>query len=227
MRRQGSHAPGKSSPWMPSKQSAGAAGGFLETVGVVPGAVSGAALGGAVFWPFPRCCDRWGSRWCLRLVGRQQSQGGFGLRSPEEMSPELHPMRSGASPSAGPWALGVPYGAVATGFPPAPRRSGNCSTGSSSPRGGAPVRFGLTEVDGTQRRQCRSAAEGLFPGNVGADGRRTRRWRGQPGETGSRCRRVHMELRPATPCNRCPLGRTTASANCWPTSPPRPARIWT
>src|SRR5574343_403732 len=63
----------------------GAAGGFLETVGVVPGAVGGAVAGppGAVIGGVAGGAYGW---W----AGNKAKEG-FGLRSPEEMSPELRP----------------------------------------------------------------------------------------------------------------------------------------
>ena len=147
----------------------GLAGGFLETVGVVPGAVGGAALGGAVAGP-PGAVVGGVAGGAYGWWAGTKAKEGFGLRSPEEMSPELRPYAFGGESfggSAG--ALGMPYGAVATGF-----RFGTSEVGKlfnriieSAKR--APVRFGL--VEGSMALSAASAAataEGLFPGNVGA-----------------------------------------------------------
>ena len=59
--------------------------------------------------------------WWAGNKGKQ----GFGLHSPEEMSPELHPTPLGQSfRRVHGSALGVPYGAVAAGFPLRHFRSG-------------------------------------------------------------------------------------------------------
>jgi len=147
----------------------GLAGGFLETVGVVPGAVGGAALGGAVAGP-PGAVVGGVAGGAYGWWAGTKAREGFGLRSPDEMSPELRPYAFGGESfggSAG--ALGMPYGAVATGF-----RFGTSEVGKlfnqiieSAKR--APVRFGL--VEGSMALSAASAAataEGLFPGNVGA-----------------------------------------------------------
>lgn len=147
----------------------GAAGGFLETVGVVPGAVGGAALGGAVAGP-PGAALGGIAGGAYGWWAGNKAKEGFGLRSPEEMSPELRPYAFGGESFGGSMgALGVPYGAVATGF-----RFGTSEVGKlfnriieSAKR--APVRFGL--VEGSMAVSAASAAataEGLFPGNVGA-----------------------------------------------------------
>lgn len=147
----------------------GAAGGFLETVGVVPGAVGGAALGGAVAGP-PGAVIGGVAGGAYGWWAGNKAKEGFGLRSPEEMSPELRPYAFGGESFGGSMgALGVPYGAVATGF-----RFGTSEVGKlfnriieSAKR--APVRFGL--VEGSMAVSAASAAgsaEALFPGNVGA-----------------------------------------------------------
>ena len=153
----------------------GAAGGFLETVGVVPGVVGGVAIGTEVapfFGPFAPAAPVVGGigggvyGW---WAGNKAKQG-FGLRSPEEMSPELRPYAFGGESFGGSMgALGVPYGAVATGF-----RFGTSEVGKlfnriieSAKR--APVKFGF--VEGSMALSAASAAataESLFPGNVGA-----------------------------------------------------------
>ena len=100
----------------------GAAGGFLETVGVVPGAVGGAAIGTAVapfFGPFAPAAPVVGGigGGVYGWWAGNKAKEGFGLRSPEEMSPELRPYAFGGESFGGSMgALGVPYGAVATGF---------------------------------------------------------------------------------------------------------------
>src|SRR5574343_1507290 len=152
----------------------GAAGGFLETVGAVPGVVGGTAIGTAVapfFGPFAPAAPVVGGigggvyGW---WAGNKAKQG-FGLRSPEEMSPELRPYAFGGESFGGSMgALGVPYGAVATGF-----RFGTSEVGKlfnriieSAKR--APVRFGLTEVAmASSAASAAGSAEALFPGNVG------------------------------------------------------------
>jgi len=147
----------------------GAAGGFLETVGVVPGAVGGAALGGAVAGP-PGAVVGGVAGGAYGWWAGNKAKEGFGLRSPEEMSPELRPYAFGGESFGGSVGeLGMPYGAVATGF-----RFGTSEVGKlfnriieSAKR--APVRFGL--VEGSMALSAASAAataEGLFPGNVGA-----------------------------------------------------------
>ncbi len=147
----------------------GAAGGFLETVGVVPGAVGGAALGGAVGGP-PGAAIGGLAGGAYGWWAGNKAKEGFGLRSPDEMSPELRPYAFGGESFGGSMgALGVPYGAVATGF-----RFGTSEVGKlfnriieSAKR--APVRFGF--VEGSMALSAASAAataEGLFPGNVGA-----------------------------------------------------------
>lgn len=146
----------------------GAAGGFLETVGVVPGVVGGAAMGGAVAGPPGAVVGGLAGGAYGWWAGNKAKQG-FGLRSPEEMSPELRPYAFGGESFGGSvGALGVPYGAVATGF-----RFGTSEVGKlfnriieSAKR--APVRFGF--VEGSMALSAASAAataEGLFPGNVG------------------------------------------------------------
>jgi len=153
----------------------GAAGGFLETVGVVPGAVGGAAIGNAVapfFGPFAPAAPVVGGigGGVYGWWAGNKAKEGFGLRSPEEMSPELRPYAFGGESFGGSMgALGVPYGAVASGF-----RFGTSEVGKlfnriieSAKR--APVKFGL--VEGSMALSGATAAaysEGLFPGNVGA-----------------------------------------------------------
>lgn len=146
----------------------GAAGGFLETVGVVPGAVGGAALGGAVAGP-PGAVIGGVAGGAYGWWAGNKAKEGFGLRSPEEMSPELRPYAFGGESFGGSMgALGVPYGAVATGF-----RFGTSEVGKlfnriieSAKR--APVRFGLTEVAmASSAASAAGSAEALFPGNVG------------------------------------------------------------
>ena len=66
-------------------------------------------------------------------------------------------------------ALGVPYGAVATGFRFGTSEVGKLFNQISESVRRAPVRFGL--VEGSMALSAASAAataEGLFPGNVGA-----------------------------------------------------------
>lgn len=147
----------------------GAAGGFLETVGVVPGAVGGAALGGAVAGP-PGAVVGGVAGGAYGWWAGNKAKEGFGLRSPDEMSPELRPYAFGGESFGGSvGALGMPYGAVATGF-----RFGTSEVGKLFNRifetaKRAPVRFGL--VEGSMALSAASAAataEGLFPGNVGA-----------------------------------------------------------
>mgnify|MGYP000964751722 FL=1 len=147
----------------------GIAGGFLETVGVVPGAVGGAALGGAVAGP-PGAVVGGVAGGAYGWWAGNKAKEGFGLRSPEEMSPELRPYTFGGESFGGSMgALGVPYGAVATGF-----RFGTSEVGKlfnriieSAKR--APVRFGLVEGSmATSAATAAATAEGLFPGNVGA-----------------------------------------------------------
>jgi len=153
----------------------GAAGGFLETVGVVPGVVGGAAIGTAVapfFGPFAPAAPVVGGigGGVYGWWAGNKAKEGFGLRSPDEMSPELRPYAFGGESFGGSMgALGVPYGAVATGF-----RFGTSEVGKLFNRiietaKRAPVRFGL--VEGSMALSAASAAataEDLFPGNVGA-----------------------------------------------------------
>ena len=147
----------------------GVAGGFLETVGVVPGVVVGATLGGAVAGPPGAVVGGLAGGAYGWWAGNKAKQG-FGLRSPEEMSPELRPYAFGGESFGGSMgALGVPYGAVATGF-----RFGTSEVGKlfnriieSAKR--TPVRFGIVEGSmALSGATAAATAESLFPGNVGA-----------------------------------------------------------
>ena len=153
----------------------GAAGGFLETVGVVPGAVGGAAIGTAVapfFGPFAPAAPVVGGigGGVYGWWAGNKAKKGFGLRSPEEMSPELRPYAFGGESFGGSMgALGVPYGAVATGFRFGTSEVGKLFNRISESVRRAPVRFGLVEGSmALSGATAAATAEHLFPGNVGA-----------------------------------------------------------
>ena len=153
----------------------GVAGGFLETVGVVPGVVGGAAIVTAVapfFGPFAPAAPVVGGigGGVYGWWAGNKAKEGFGLRSPEEMSPELRPYAFGGESFGGSMgALGVPYGAVATGFRFGTSEVGKLFNRISESVRRAPVRFGLVEGSmALSGATAAATAEDLFPGNVGA-----------------------------------------------------------
>lgn len=147
----------------------GLAGGALESVGVVPGAVGGAMLGGAV-GNLPGAVLGGLGGAAYGMWAGSTARKGLGLRSPEEMPQEVRKygvLGESFGGSAG--ALGTPYGAAATGFRLSESVAGKLLNRMIDSAKAMPIRFGLVEASqAASSAGAAMSAESLFPGKVGA-----------------------------------------------------------
>lgn len=153
----------------------GVAGGALRTVGVVPGAIGGAALGTAVA-PFlgpaapagPFIGGLAGAAYGM-WAGDTAAEG-LGLRPPEQMREEVRKYGVlGESFGGSMGALGFPYGAVATGFRLGESVAGKLLNKIIDSAKSSPWKFLATEASmASSAAGAAMSAESLFPGNVGA-----------------------------------------------------------
>jgi len=145
-------------------------GGAVETIGVVPAMIGGATAGAAVGNVPGAVIGGLGGGAYAMWAGAKAREG-LGLRTPEQMRPEVRPWAVGGESLGGAvGAAGFPYAAAATGF----RVLGESVAGKLLNRmidsaKAMPVRFGLTEgAMATSAATAAATAESLFPGNVGA-----------------------------------------------------------
>ena len=146
----------------------GMAGGALESVGVIPGAVGGAMLGAAV-GNLPGAVIGGLAGAGYGMWAGSTARKGLGLRTPEEMPQEVRKYGVlGESFGGSMGALGMPYGAAMTGFRLPASAAGQLLNRMIESAKTMPVRFGLVEVStATSAASAAMSAESLFPGEVG------------------------------------------------------------
>lgn len=146
----------------------GFAGGVVESVGVIPGVVLGAGLGGAVAGP-PGAVAGGVAGLGYSIWAGGKAREGLGLRTPEEMRPEVQPWAFGGESLGGSvGALGTPYGAAMTNLRFVGSGVGTLLNRMIDSAKTMPVRFGLTEGSmATSAATAAASAEYLFPGETG------------------------------------------------------------
>ena len=147
----------------------GFAGGALETVGVIPGAIGGATLGAAVGGPPGAVVGGLAGAGYGMWAGHTAREG-LGLKTPQEMAPEVRKYGVlGESFGGGVAALGTPYGAVAAGYRLTESVAGKLINSMIDSAKMAPLKFGLVETaKAGSAAYGAMSAESLFPGKVGA-----------------------------------------------------------
>jgi len=146
----------------------GFAGGVVESVGVVPSVVLGAGLGGAVAGP-PGAVAGGVAGLGYGIWAGGKAREGLGLRTPEEMRPEVRPWAFGGESFGGSvGALGTPYGAAMSGIRATSSGVGTLLNRMIDSAKAMPVRFGLTEgAMASSAATAAASAEYLFPGETG------------------------------------------------------------
>ena len=148
--------------------SEGFAGGVVESVGVIPSVVLGAGLGGAAAGP-PGAIAGGVAGLGYGIWAGGKAREGLGLRTPEEMRPEVRPWAYGGESLGGSvGALGTPYGAAMSGIRFMSSGVGTLFNRMIDSAKAMPVRFGLTEgAMASSAATASASAEYLFPGETG------------------------------------------------------------
>ena len=146
----------------------GFAGGVVEAVGVVPSVVLGAVAGGAAAGP-PGAVAGGVAGLGYSIWAGGKARKGLGLRTPEEMRPEVRPWAFGGESFGGSvGALGAPYGAALSGIRATSSGVGTLLNRMIDSAKAMPVRFGLTEgAMASSAATASASAEYLFPGETG------------------------------------------------------------
>lgn len=146
----------------------GFAGGVVESVGVIPSVVLGAGLGGAAAGP-PGAIAGGVAGLGYGIWAGGKAREGLGLRTPEEMRPEVRPWAFGGQSLGGSvGALGTPYGAAMSGVRFMSSGVGTLLNRMIDSAKAMPVRFGLTEgAMASSAATAAASAEYLFPGETG------------------------------------------------------------